>query len=269
MRLLLPFLVSTLTMAGESERNVFASGDSIIIGDACFGELYVMCFSAVYAEEIRAQVLTQTSGERSQNTVQLTAVTPQEASSQALANGPSSSTVPKACLNIHLYNLAAVSSQPLELAIQDAEGVLATAGVDKVCWHVLADAPEAHTLHTSPPATWRKNRLAESRGYIVTVIVPGVPVDYLPGALGFALPDAEIGVNAMVFCDRIERFRESSKIDLPTLLGHAMAHEIGHVLLGTTEHSTDGIMKARWSHADFQVAGLKVLKFTARQREEI
>ena len=61
--------------------------------------------------------------------------------------------------------------------------------------------------------------------------MPDVPVDYFPGALGYALPDAEVGVNAMIFFDRIERFRKSGEVDLPTLLGHAMAHEIGHALL--------------------------------------
>lgn len=188
---------------------------------------------------------------------------------QVFATKPVLSAVPAECLNIHLYNLAAVSSRTLEHATQDAARVLSTAGVETVCWHVLADAREAHTLHTSPPPTWRKNRQADSRDYLVAVIASGVPADYLPGALGYALPDAEIGVSAMIFCDRIERFQESGEIDLPTLLGHAMAHEIGHVLLGTTEHSPAGIMKARWSQADFQVAGLRFLNFTALQRAEV
>lgn len=189
--------------------------------------------------------------------------------SQVFPSEASSSAVQAKCLNIHLYNLAAISSETLDQAIQDAAQVLATAGIDAVCWNVMAEAPEAHTLHTSPPPTWRKNRQAESRGYLVVVIAPRVPADYLPGALGYALPDAEIGVSAMVFYDRIERFKGSGEIDLPTLLGHAMAHEIGHVLLGTIEHSPAGIMKARWSQADFQAAGLRFMTFTALQREEI
>ena len=76
-------------------------------------------------------------------------------------------------------------------------------------------------------------------------------------------------MNATVFYDRIERFKDSSEIDLATVLGHAIAHEIGHVLLGTTAHSPAGIMKARWSQADFQVAALRGMKFTSLQREEI
>jgi hypothetical protein len=49
------------------------------------------------------------------------------------------------------------------------------------------------------------------------------------------------------------------------MLGHAMAHEIGHVLLGSTEHSPDGIMKARWSTTDYQKAAKGYMKFTPLQ----
>jgi hypothetical protein len=84
------------------------------------------------------------------------------------------------------------------------------------------------------------------------------------------LPDAQIGVNVTIFYDRLERFSESGEIEGPTLLGHAMAHEIGHVLLGsTTEHSNSGIMKTRWSKADFQVAGLRFMNFTPFERAEV
>jgi Zn-dependent peptidase ImmA (M78 family) len=44
-----------------------------------------------------------------------------------------------------------------------------------------------------------------------------------------------------------------------------MAHEIGHVLLGTTEHCRGGIMKATWSKTDFQVSQRATAEFTAGQ----
>jgi hypothetical protein len=53
------------------------------------------------------------------------------------------------------------------------------------------------------------------------------------------------------------------------LLGHAMAHEIGHVLLGTTEHSPEGIMKARWGKPDYQRAAMGFLEFSPSQRAAI
>ena len=48
-----------------------------------------------------------------------------------------------------------------------------------------------------------------------------------------------------------------------------MAHEIGHVLLGTTEHSADGVMKARWGKPDYQRAAMGFMEFTPSQRGAI
>jgi hypothetical protein len=53
------------------------------------------------------------------------------------------------------------------------------------------------------------------------------------------------------------------------MLGHAIAHEIGHVLLGTIDHSPSGIMKARWETADYRQAEMGLMKFTAREGEAI
>jgi len=36
-----------------------------------------------------------------------------------------------------------------------------------------------------------------------------------------------------------------------SLLGHVMAHEVGHILQGTTQHSESGIMR-RWTGQDFR-----------------
>jgi hypothetical protein len=101
------------------------------------------------------------------------------------------------------------------------------------------------------------------------IIERGFPDNYLPYELGYALPDALTGVNAAVFYDRIERLHKSADIDLSTLLGHAMAHEIGHVLLGAREHSPRGIMKARWSQSDFWPPEVRFMAFSDLQRQQV
>ena len=176
---------------------------------------------------------------------------------------------PAKSLNIHLYNLAGVPSRTLGSATRDAAEILATAGVSNVCWRLIADAAEAHMVSQSVRPKLPEHRLINSRAYFVVIIERGFPGNYLPDQLGYAFPDALVGVNASVFCDRIEQLHKSADIDLPTLLGHALAHEIGHVLLGTSEHSTAGIMKAVWSRADFQFDGLRFMEFTPSQRARI
>jgi hypothetical protein len=48
-----------------------------------------------------------------------------------------------------------------------------------------------------------------------------------------------------------------------------MAHEIGHLLLGSNSHSATGIMRAQWSRKDLQRASLEILRFTPAQAERI
>ena len=52
-----------------------------------------------------------------------------------------------------------------------------------------------------------------------------------------------------VFCDRVLH-TEPSRL-APILLGHVMAHELGHVLEGVDRHSQTGIMKAHWTRDDY------------------
>ncbi len=51
---------------------------------------------------------------------------------------------------------------------------------------------------------------------------------------------------------------------MPVILGHAAAHEIGHLLLGSNSHSPQGLMRARWSRQDLQNAGIGQSSFHAR-----
>jgi len=39
---------------------------------------------------------------------------------------------------------------------------------------------------------------------------------------------------------------------LNQLLGFAVAHEVGHLLLGTNTHAAAGLMRAVWSRSDIQ-----------------
>ena len=41
----------------------------------------------------------------------------------------------------------------------------------------------------------------------------------------------------------------TSRTRADVLLGRALAHEIGHLLLGTTPHASTGLMRALWSTA--------------------
>lgn len=169
---------------------------------------------------------------------------------------------------IHLYDLANISPRTLDEATREAARVFAAAGVEVVWQSSPANSAEAHASDQTASTAVGRQPL-DTRDYLVVRIVRGFPARALSGALGFSLPDAKTGAQVTVFYDRIEPLGQSGVIGVSALLGLAMAHEIGHVLLGTTEHSPEGIMKARWGRPDYRRAAMGFLEFSPSQRAAI
>jgi hypothetical protein len=69
--------------------------------------------------------------------------------------------------------------------------------------------------------------------------------------LGYSHVDAyrRQGTLATVFADRVRALAAALRIDEGTLLGRAITHEVGHLLLGTLEHSETGLMRGAWNTA--------------------
>jgi hypothetical protein len=63
----------------------------------------------------------------------------------------------------------------------------------------------------------------------------------------------------------VRAIAERVQAPLPTLLGRAIAHEIGHLLLGSGEHPRLGLMRARWSNDELR--GLKPAHWGFSSRE--
>jgi hypothetical protein len=57
---------------------------------------------------------------------------------------------------------------------------------------------------------------------------------------------------ATVYADRVKSVAKRTGANAGRLIGRAMAHEIGHLLLGTSHHSVAGLMRARWSDGEVQ-----------------
>ena len=53
------------------------------------------------------------------------------------------------------------------------------------------------------------------------------------------------------------------------LLGLAVAHEIGHLLLGTNRHSNSGLMRAPWRSKDLDSGDWEEFTFTSEQAERL
>ena len=72
--------------------------------------------------------------------------------------------------------------------------------------------------------------------------------------MGFSLVNLEKGVPflATVFVDLVASISRSAAVDFRRLLGWAIAHEIGHLLLNTSRHADQGLMRADWSRGELR-----------------
>ena len=91
-----------------------------------------------------------------------------------------------------------------------------------------------------------------------------------PGALGFSFVDIEqrAGTLATVFADRVQALAAFAGADDGELLGQVIAHEIAHLLIGTRDHGSRGLMRGEWRASevarqrpsDWRLAGADGLK---------
>ena len=70
-----------------------------------------------------------------------------------------------------------------------------------------------------------------------------------PASLGFSYVDTDrkLGTLATVFTDRVRALADAARVDEGELLGRAMAHEIGHLIIGTRDHASAGLMRGKWT----------------------
>ena len=91
----------------------------------------------------------------------------------------------------------------------------------------------------------------------------------LPAAtFGIAYLSADgSGCYSTVFLDPIAHLHASTGEGVGPVLGHVMAHEIAHLLLGTNSHAAEGIMRAQWQRDDLLSASKGELLFTPRESQ--
>ena len=94
------------------------------------------------------------------------------------------------------------------------------------------------------------------------------PID--PGAFGMAQPSTTggFGYMAYIFYHRVAELCGRQYPKAP-VLGHMIAHELGHLLLGLSSHSKAGIMSVPWRSKDLQKVGQDGMRFTKQQSDRI
>jgi hypothetical protein len=119
--------------------------------------------------------------------------------------------------------------------------------------------------HAGIDAGWRECRTAHraeadacndvlGSGEVIVRIVAAPAGGGADDVLGDAhLDTAEGGgVLATVFADRVHRTAARTRGDAAILLGRAVAHEVGHLLIGSSRHSRRGLMRAWWIDSELR-----------------
>ena len=83
------------------------------------------------------------------------------------------------------------------------------------------------------------------------------------------IPPGGFGAVAFVFSHRAAAIARIQEVDLGLLLGHLMAHEVGHLLLGNRNHSAGGIMHDPWTKTELDYLRQGALKFHPGDAEQI
>ena len=128
--------------------------------------------------------------------------------------------------------------------------------------------PEARLIDASvpPPA---HQRFVPVNGALNARIVRHLSPLHDKQTLGFALPFARQGVHATLYLTNIAKVSRDTNLSLVVLLAAAMAHEIGHVLLGSGRHSLSGMMRDRWGKEEYRLAEAGRLRFTPDEAERM
>jgi hypothetical protein len=158
-----------------------------------------------------------------------------------LAQTPPPSTPQGPEMTISVHNYADVPSEMLGAAEDQAREIYRRAGLETV-WLNCSSKLEK----SQPESCYFSDSL-----HLTLKIIPravNAQVHDRIDVLGTAYPDDNrVGYFAYVFYNRVEELAGRQRLGR-TLLADVMAHEIGHLLLGSNSHSVSGIMCARWNN---------------------
>ena len=145
---------------------------------------------------------------------------------------------------VRSYNTFGLPSSVLDHAASTASDLLRQAGIDS-SWRNCRT-----NYGPSSQATDLCSEVLDASEVIVRIVrAPRAITDV--EVLGYSHVDAyrRQGTLATVFVDRVRALAAVLQVDEGTLLGRAITHEIGHLLLGTLEHSETGLMRGAWNTA--------------------
>ena len=153
----------------------------------------------------------------------------------AIAGSAGAQTREREGLVVRSYNAFGVASNTMRSAERGLLTTFAGAGID-VHWR------ECRTSRRTSLA--RCDEVLMPREVVVRIVqAPRTARD--PNVLGFSYVDTRVkrGTLGTVYMDRVTALARQHRVEPGRMLGQAIAHEVAHLLLGTTAHASSGLMR--------------------------
>jgi hypothetical protein len=152
---------------------------------------------------------------------------------------------PKVVLPIVVFDYAHLSPSMLAKAEGEAGKILSQAGL-QVVWMNCLQAQSTER----PNARCEGEPAADS--LVLRLLPKSSPADVHDSVFGFAVAP----ILASVYVSGAAKLARSdgAEFELPVILGCAIAHEIGHLLLGAQSHASSGIMQGLWGRNQIRQA---------------
>lgn len=171
---------------------------------------------------------------------------------------PRQPALPEITLTVRVHDFAALPRSALEAAENTAGRLFQRAGVALVWLDCGPQEPVAPACRAPLDAVTLSLRLLPREQ----------AARYAEGSetFGFALPVRDaFAVDACVFPHAAADLARRTGISFAEILGHLVAHELGHLLLGPGSHAEGSVMRPQWTPADFDRASRGEIRFSAAE----
>jgi hypothetical protein len=177
----------------------------------------------------------------------------------------SDETPSRPLLVIRTHNTYRLSSENLRTAQDAAAAILRDMGID-VRW-LDCDRKNIEPIGDSS----RCARTPASNELLLRIQAKGPIGGTRDVSMGFSMvssrPEDYAPILSTVFADVVASVARDAGVDARRLLGYAVAHEIGHLLLNSPRHSNAGLMRELWSSSEMQAGRTADWMFLSEEAE--
>jgi hypothetical protein len=169
-------------------------------------------------------------------------------------------------ITVFIYNYAAISSEVLAQTEREAARIYKRGSIDIQWLDCPLSSKEASRFPACQvpvgPTTLVVRILSQSMAERLRLV---------RDSHGFALSpdDGSFAITANVFAYDAEQLAHSRGVPDGVILGNILAHELGHLLLGSGSHSRTGIMHVPWHQKELGIVGQGMMTFTPEELKKM